>query len=70
MRRSTLNRIVMWIFLILAGGLNCLAQTTQGGIVGAIREDGRERGGLIPCDWQRGAGEGRPHALAVAVVGV
>src|SRR5690348_1650613 len=39
MLRSTVNCIVMSILLILAGTLSCVAQTTQGGIVGAIRDE-------------------------------
>src|SRR5579864_4992143 len=38
MRRTTLNRIVIWLVVAVASALNCAAQTTQGGIVGAIRD--------------------------------
>src|SRR5579864_2202675 len=46
MLRSTLNCIVISILLILAGAISCVAQTTQGGIVGAIRD---EKGANIPA---------------------
>src|SRR5579862_2750344 len=39
MRRTTLNRIVIWLVVAVASALNCAAQTTQGGIVGAIRDE-------------------------------
>jgi len=45
MRRSTQNRVVFGIVLALVIAANCVAQTTQGGIVGAIRD---EKGANIP----------------------